>query len=341
MEIIHLADDEVIQKPGFYQISLERHHSQPCEGPSVTSGVLRQMELATPSDVWVTHRLNPNRVKREDTDALRLGRIMAAFIERGSEGLYDWLRVLPSAPKLSLVEMFELAKAGNEPSDKTPQRPNFDQVKRYLDGNPTPAGRASVEFWLEVEADPREKVTEAEFQNIKDMGKVLALDPAACAVMGGLPEITMAYQDDQTGLWLLSRPDTVNFDGTVTDYKKINTQGRPFNYCTVDNRITDHGYDMQLAFAAEVFESITGQWPSMAGIIAQWDAPPHHVILREISEEDLRIGQFRNRRAIARFAECLASKHWPGPGDDVGAYQRPTWQRDMLLTEMNTENQAP
>ena len=45
-EIRTLADDEQITEPGFYAISLDRHHSQPCDGPSVTSGVLRKMELA-------------------------------------------------------------------------------------------------------------------------------------------------------------------------------------------------------------------------------------------------------------------------------------------------------
>ena len=319
-EIRTLGPDEKITEPGFYNISLDRHHSQPCDGPSVTSGVLRKMELATPADVWAFSQLNPDRWVQDDKTALRLGRAMAAYIEGGMEEVAKHFLVLPE--------------------DK-PRRPTPAQIKAYADGKYTEAGTRSVEFWAALDTDPRDQITDAEQKMIEDMGKVLAADPMASAVMGGIPEITMAYQDDQTGLWLLARPDTVNFDGTVTDFKKVNTQGRPFNYRVVDSRITEHGYDMQLAFAAEVFEALTGQWPSSAGIIAQWDAKPHHVILREIAEEDLRIGQFRNRRAISRFAECLKSNYWPGPGDDVGAYQRPQWQRDMLLQEMNTEGTAP
>ncbi len=318
-EIRTLGPDEKITEPGFYNISLDRHHAQPCDGPSVTSGVLRKMELATPADVWAFSLLNPNRWVKEDKTALRLGRAMAAYVEGGMEEVAKHFLVLPE--------------------DK-PRRPTAAQIAAFDAGKPTDAAKISVPYWRGVDADPRDPITDAEQKMIEDMGKVLAADPMASAVMGGMPEISMAYQDDQTGLWLLARPDTVNLDGTVTDFKKINTQGRPFNYRIVDSRITEHGYDMQLAFAAEVFEALTGEWPSSAGIIAQWDAPPHHVILREISEEDLRIGQFRNRRAIARFAECLRSGHWPGPGDDVGAYQRPTWQRDMLLAEMNTEGTA-
>lgn len=337
MDIRTLSDDEPITEPGFYRISLDRHHAQPClsaesraalaEGVlppinevSVTSGILRKMELASPADVWAFHMLNPDRWEKADTDALRLGRAMAAFIEGGMEEVGRHYLILPA--------------------DK-PNRPTPQQRAAYDEGRATEAGTRSVEFWAKIEADPRTPLSDAEMKMIADMGKVLALDPAACAAMGGEPEITMAHQDQHTGLWLLSRPDAVSLEGAVVDYKKMSTQGRPFSYRVVDSRITEHGYDCQMAFAAEAIEALTGEWPGVVGIIAQWDQPPHHVILREILDEDLRFGQFRNRRAIARFAECYASGYWPGPGDDTAAYQRPDWQREMLLEQMNTAHQAP
>ena len=315
MEIRTLADDEQITEPGFYRISLDRHHAQPCDGPSVTSSVLRKMELQTPADVWAFSLLNPNRYESEDRPALRLGRAMAAYVEGGMGVVSQHFRVLPE--------------------DK-PRRPTAAQIAAYDAGKASEAAAVSVEFWRDVEADPRDILTDAEQRQIENMGKALALDPAACAVMGGEPEITMAIRDEETGLWLLSRPDTVSFDGMMSDYKRVSSQGRPFNHRLVDQRITDHAYDMQMSFAATVFEALTGNWPSAVGIVAQWDQPPYHVILREISEEDLRIAAFRNRRAISRFSECLETGDWPGPGADVAVYQRPDWQRTMLLEQMNT-----
>jgi hypothetical protein len=276
--------------------------------------------LRTPADVWAFSLLNPERWEKKETPALRLGRAMAAYVEGGMDALEQHFMLLPA--------------------DK-PRRPTVQQIAAYDAGKATDVGKAIVEFWRAVDADTRDPVSDAEIEMIANMGRVLSADPAASAVMGGMPEITMAWQDARTGLWCLSRPDTVNFDGTVTDYKKVNTAGRPLSHRLVDARITDHGYDMQLAFAAEGFEQLTGQWPNSAGIIAQWDEPPHHVILRDISEEDLRIGQFRNRRALMRFAECLESGHWPGPGEDIAAYQRPDWQRQMLIEQMQTEGVAP
>jgi len=315
-----LKPGELITENGFYQIPLSQHHGQPCDGVSVTSGVLRQMELGTPADVWAFHKLNPNRWERKESDALRLGVAMALYVEGGAE---------------KVLEGFSIH---DEPK---PRRPTKSQIEAYELGSPTDAGRISVEYWRKVDADPDDYLTQTEFDTICVMGAVLAADPAATAVMGGVPEITMAVQDERTGLWILSRPDTVSFDGAVTDYKKMNTQGEPFSYRIVDQRITKHGYDMQIALAGEAFETLTREWPNVAGIVAQCDTPPHHVIIREISREDLAIGQWRNRRAIDRFHECLTSMRWPGPGDDVGAYQRPEWQRTRLLEEMNMEGRAP
>lgn len=316
-----LAEGEKITEAGFYAISLDQHHSQPCDGPSVTSGVLRAMELSTPADVWAFSKLNPDRWEKPETAALRLGRAMAAYVEGGMDAVAEEYLIIPK---------------------DAPRKPTAPQIAAFeKNGHWSEAAAPGAAFWAKIEADGRTPLSEAEITMIDNMGGVLAADPAAAVIMGGLPEVTMAWKDDRTGLWCLARPDTINFDGSVTDYKKMNTQGRPFNHRLVDQRITQHGYDMQLAFAAEGFEVLTDDWPGIAAIIAQVDHPPHHVILREIAEEDLRIGQFRNRRSLTRFAECLASGNWPGPGEDTAAYQRPEWQRNMLLEEMQIGATAP
>lgn len=287
IDICTLSDDEKITEPGFYRITLDRHHNQPCDGVSVTSGVLRTMELATPADVWAFHKLNPERFEQPETTPLRMGRAMAAYIEGGMDEVRKNFFILPE--------------------DK-PRRPTPQQIKAYEDGSATDAGRRSVEFWREVDAHEHPPLGDTEVELIEAMGKVLARDPLAQHVMGGIPEVTMAVQDERTGLWLLARPDTVSIDGTVSDFKKMATRGDVFSYRLVDRRITQHGYHMQLAFAAEVFECLTGSWPELAVIVAQMDSPPYHVIAREIAEDDLRKGQFQNRRAITRFHECLTDR---------------------------------
>lgn len=314
-----LQPDEKITEPGLYQMSLERHHNQPCDGVSVTSGILRKMEMATPADVWAFHALNPDRWEKPETDALRMGRAMASFVEGGTGAvLRDFLLL---------------------PYDR-PRRPTTAQIRAYDEGRASSTARASVEFWRNVSLDDRPILKQEELDLIEAMGKVLASDPAASAVMAGMPEVTLAYYDEPTDLWILSRPDVMTLDGVAVDYKKMATQGGAFHAGLVDQRITAHGYDMQGALFCEGFQALTGEWPAF-GIVAQWDQPPHHVILRDIPDEDLRIGAWRNRRAMRRFRECLDSGNWPGPGEHVGSYHRPDWQREKLLQEMNTEGVAP
>lgn len=315
-EIRTLGENDKISTPGFYAISLDRHHNQPCDGVSVTSGVLRTLELQSPADYWAFSTLNPDRYTKEPTRALITGQAMAAFVEAGEEGLQRSFLKLP---------------------ENKPNKPTQAQIDKYDEGNPTPAGKKSVEFWRRVEEDHREVLTAEEWKLITDMGAVVRSDPGAAAALGGHPEVTMAWRDEVNDLWCLARPDQTSFSGLISDYKKVNTQGRAFNGFVCDSRITQHGYDQQMAFADEGFQALTREKPSQVGLVFQWDQPPYHVILRGIEEEDIEIGTFRNRRARRTFRHCLDTGDWWGPGVDIGSYRRPDKLRERLIEEMNTE----
>lgn len=319
-EIRTLANGEKITEPGFYNIPMHVHHNQPCDGYSVTSSVLRTCELGTPADVWAYHPNNPEREDNTDSVPMKLGRLMALLIEDGLTGLEKGCYILPT-PK--------------------PNRPTAAQIEKYKAGEGSDAGIKSIEYWAKHDSDPRENVTKEQWDLIVKMGGVLAKDPAACAALGGIPEVTMAWQDESTGIWCLARPDQISFSGMVSDYKKIATKGGYLNGYVVDGRIMQHGYDMQMAFACHGFEQLTGNWPDQVGLIFQWDKPPHHVILREIDQEELRIAEFRNNRALRTIAECTKSGHWPGPGEHVGRFIRNEKQRERLINEMQIEGVAP
>ncbi len=319
-EIRTLADGELITEPGFYRISLERHHSQPCDGVSVTSGVLRRMEKHGPSKVWATHLLNPDRYDPKRSDALRLGSAMAAFVEGGLDALHADFQTVP---------------------ENAPNRPTKAQLQALKEGRESKTARASIAFWAEVDLDGREVIKEQELELLAAMGLALARDPAAAAVLGGEPEITMAAYDERTKLWFLSRPDNMKFDGTMSDYKKVNTGGRPFNQWFCGMRVEDHEYTMQMGFAADVFERLAGIWSDQVGLVFQEDEPPHDTILMPILDEDLRFGQFLNNRAAMRFRECLDANHWPGPGEVITAFHRDEKRRERILEEMQQENTAP
>lgn len=319
-EIRTLAPGEKISEPGFYKISLDVHHSQCCEGVSVTSGVLRKVITESPADVWAFHDLNPDRWEREETDALRMGRAMAAYIEGGEEEVEKHFYVLP---------------------DHRPNRPTRAQFEAIKEGRGSKSAMTSVAFWKEADSDPRDQITENQMDLIRGMGRGLVADPAAQAILGGTPEITMAWQDPITGIWCLSRPDQVSFDGLVSDYKKISPQGGVFDRNLCYRSVKKFRYDMQMAFAHEGFEVLTGNQPQIVGLLFQSDKRPHFCIPVEIPEEEIAIARFHNRQSLTRFKECLDSGHWPEPGEHPGIFQWSDDERTRILEEMQTAGTAP
>jgi hypothetical protein len=134
-EIREVGPDDKISIPGFYRIPLKRHHSQCCDGVSVTSSILRRMiPPYTPADVWAFHDLNPERYERPTSPALRQGAAMAALIEGGEEALDRDFFVMPK--------------------DK-PNRPSEAQLKSYAEKRASFATIRAVKFWQERETDER------------------------------------------------------------------------------------------------------------------------------------------------------------------------------------------
>lgn len=334
-EIRELGDGDQIVEPGFYRLPIERHHAQPCDGFSVTSSVLRTMDLHGPSVVFDRNpALNPKAKPIRDTDALRLGRVMALLIEVGPAEAARQLKITPPTRHLTMREMIALASEGKEPAFKKPNRPSFRDVQRYVRGDAPPSIMSAVKYWLDLEAFEGDVVKADDWDTIVAMAAVLADDPVATAALGGIPEITMAWRDERTGIWCLSRPDQLSFSGLLSDYKRVSPAGMKFGPTLVDMKVDRFAYDMQMGFADEGFEWLVGARADEVGLVFQSDERPHDVILRAMSEEDLEIGRFRNRMALDQIAECRASGRWPGPGEHVAAYNRRKEDREMYLERM-------
>lgn len=320
IEIVDLKPGQKIDTPGFYRCTLEQHHGQPCAGPSVTSSVLRRLREETPAHAWAFHSLNPNRYEDEERTALRLGRAMAYLIEGGVSALKKQFVIV---------------------GPDTPRRPTITQRRAFdRDGFWSEAAKEGAEFWAAADARGKGRITQEEYKQLLLMADVLSKDPAAQHMLGGEPEITMAAYDDVNDLWVLARPDNFRFSGMITDYKRVALQGNPMSMRLLDGRITRHRYDVQMGLAAEVFEALTGNFPNAAGLVFQSESPPYSVVLRGITEHDLRLGIRQARWARMRFRECLDSGYWPGPGEHIGNYQRPQWDEERLMEELAESENA-
>lgn len=313
-EIHDLESDEIITSPGFYRLPIDRHHGQPCDGPSVTSGQLRNLNTHGPEYVWSFSPLNTDRYERPETDALREGRAMAALVEGGLAELEAHFMVL---------------------AHDRPNRPTLQQLEAIKAGTATRSAYKAYDYWSKVDADHRTPITETQFETIVAMGKKLADDPIASAALRGLPEITMAWFDEATQLWVLSRPDILTFDGMNTDFKKVGVRDGQLTTLMVDKKIDQFRYDMQLALAVEAMEELGMPRPTTNGLVFQMDTAPYSILPRALSDDDIEIGRFENRRQRRIFRDHLDAGHWPGPGENVGEYRRREAETERYMEEMS------
>lgn len=302
-----LAPGQKITVPGFYNIPLEVHHNQPCDGVSVTSGTLRDLWIKGPSYVWDFHRMNPDRYEKPDTDAMRIGRAMAAIVEGGIEALEEMFMVLPH--------------------DK-PNRPTAKQIAAWEMGKASDNAIRSIKFWQGVDKDKRDIITQREYETLVLTGGRLAREPLAQLLLKGVPEVTMAWFDTINDLWVLSRPDIISFDGTVVDYKRMSFKGNFISQKRVSRTIEDLRIDMQIALGTEAFENLTGGEVIAGGVLAQMAEAPYTPVVQNISMDMLGLATSENRRMRALFRECLDKGEWPGPQHDVGEYIQSEWMRN-------------
>jgi len=320
-EIRTLGPDQLITEPGFYDIPIERHHNQPCDGFSVTSSSLRKALLFSPAEFWAHHPLNPHAELRPDTPALRMGRAMAALVEGGVSNMEAMFNVLP---------------------DDAPSRPTKTQVAAFeRNGFWSEAAEPKASFWEAIDSDPRTPLKNDEFQLIVKMAQALANNPVAQAALSGNPEVTMAWRDPVTGIWLLSRPDQFSFSGQISDYKKVSLQGRPMTPSALNHKIDANGYDQQMALAAEGFHFLTGEWPTSVGLVFQSDQPPYSVYPIGIHDQYLKAAQLLNRKAIDLISSGWTTGRWMEPAElqeQVYGEQpeyHPSYSKNALIERLN------
>jgi hypothetical protein len=144
------------------------------------------------------------------------------------------------------------------------------------------------------------------------MAENLAADQLAmAALVGKLTEVSLIWQDEQTGLWLKSRPDTIPDNGPDGgDLKTFAPKGQDL-FHAAERAMIDHGYPQQMGLVKTGMKQLFGiDTKSYVYVFIQSTAP-YEVVPIEIDEDTLYWAETLNRKAIDTAAECLASGVWP------------------------------
>jgi len=157
---------------------------------------------------------------------------------------------------------------------------------------------------------------------------------------------SLFWQDEETGVWLKTRPDTMPresgryiVDYKTTDFEDIASWERQ---ATADTRL-----DIQAA--SQLWGCKAAAQIEAKGVlyIVQSKKPPHRVALRFIHAGSLlhEIGRVDLRTGINSFAQCWETGEWPSPWDDVKELSPPDWrmrqiERQLEEGSINTPNDA-
>lgn len=300
-------DGQPISSPGIYSgVPMEVYHSANlCVGPSVSSSGLRTIFTKSPMAFWVYSAMNANRLEEPDKAAYIEGRATHHLVL----GEADFSRHFIARPE------------------------------KYL-GKAWNSNRDDCSEWLELAAKNGLTVLKpAQVEMIKGMAGVLpwqkGLEDSGLAnsplvragALQGLIEHTIIAFDEETGLWLKSRPDVIPTDSR--DFNDLKT-GADVSDRAISKTLDDRRYDMQADLASLCLEQATGHRFDSFGFVFVEKSIPHPVNVIELDPDDLQAAAQDNRTALRVLARCLETGRWPGPAGQRGdavTIKRSDWSR--------------
>jgi len=280
-------DGKPITKPGMYsQIPLALYHGQEiCDGPSISSSGLRQLnpQRGSPAHFYARWSGNPDRVEPEtEKKEFVLGRAVH--------------HLLLGEPHFAKLFVQQPAEYPGQHGVLKPWSNNAHYCQRW-NAEQAKLGRSIL--------DPKQ------IGQIRAIAKSVGSHPFANDILHGLIERSLFWKDKETGVWLKIRPDAIPTDSADFADLKSTTS---VVYSSLAKSINEFGYYQQAALVREGCKIVLGMDMQTFTFVFVEKAPPFAVRDIRLEAEDMDRGQRMNRACIRTFAKCLKDKRWPAPG---------------------------
>lgn len=139
----------------------------------------------------------------------------------------------------------------------------------------------------------------------------------------GDAEVTLVWQDKETGVWLKGRVDFIS--QSVADVIADLKTARDVSPWAFQSAYAKMQYHVQAAMYADALESITGR-PTYHKCIAVESAEPHDVVVYDVIGEPLELGREVYRDLLTKLVECRKNDEWPGASAGAEVSLRlPAW----------------
>lgn len=298
-----------ITVPGAYlNMPMNVYHGRPTKEPSVSSTGLRTIFQMSPAHFWQNYAYNPepDEDDSEETKAMILGRA-AHHLLLGEKDFYS----------------------------------EFVMRPEELHGMKWQSNRKDCKQWVaEHELDGYTILTNAMLDQIKGMARGLSRQPLVQqGILNGVVEVSMFWRDEETGVWLKSRPDNIpNDSGDFADLKcvaDITSDG-------ISRGLSERGYHQQGALVGEGSSKVLNISMQSFSLVYVEQKTPFWSRVDPVSLEDLGDGVRENHAALRLFKKCWDAGYWPGPENrvgDGGFVRRSQYSRDRAAERVNLINQ--
>lgn len=296
-----LYDGGKITEAGIWKgVPMSVYHSDCCPGPSISSSGLRQLTPPNgcPLRYWDTSYLNPNRSPEEVKEYFSIGRAVHTLL-LSEDGFRDEYVIRPT-----------------EWSDWRT--------------------KAAQEWRAQQIAAGKTVLVPDDLVNIQGMAERVGSDPTFAELLQGRIERSIIWQDEKTGIWLKSRPDSIPADGfiadlkTTTDASEIGCQRSTIGY----------GYHMQLALACMGLEALTKKRVTDHVLLFIETKRPWAYNIKPIDPQLIYLGMRQVRAAIDVFAECIKTGIWPTYHSSGLTLYSPDWLEKQLDREPSIPQEA-
>ena len=179
----------------------------------------------------------------------------------------------------------------------------------------TKDGKATAEYLKSVGAEP---VNKSDWQKMESIVESIRSHVAASSLLSeGLPERSVWWDDEVSGLCCKARCDWTTPDGTIVDLKT--TMGGGASPEEFAKTVARFGYHIQAAHYLRgtgakrfVFLCVEKEWPFPVG-------------LYELDEEAIQKGNEEIDMALKGIAECHRADRWPGHAEEITTLSLPRW----------------
>jgi hypothetical protein len=155
-------------------------------------------------------------------------------------------------------------------------------------------------------------------------------------LLGCMPELSIIFNDEKTGLLCKARLDGYRDDGTIFDIKTTTSASES----DFRKSLVNYSYFTQAAFYKKAVESQGMKFSRFVFIAIEKEAP-HAIALYELSNEAIRQGEALNDKRLKQLAECFKTDTWPAYPKEIITIDLPVWAQNYgeTLGETTTDDE--